>query len=598
MPNTDGKDPEFVNPRYRIRGNGEWRFRPNLKDAKAFARVVHNVQGPVIRKGKDGGLTLPEDVNFGTVVFKLNSANVITGLEMTVDLSESAGGGIRFAVSRDNGLHWVHVQEEPSPPWATKVFADKQVNGAYEVLVRLELSRGIVINDLRFLTTTALNSKTLPRLNLGRNTVYVGAGDQTDSIVLWPELQNGKYKEMIVEEKNVTSTRQHPGHLGTLHPFKANEDAYIVYRLDAPRDLTRLTYGGRFYNRAPKSHIDLYHSFDGQTWHQSWSLTDTAQPWDVIHYETVNVPKGHRSVYVRYLMHTPDPNPSGCSIYAVRMEANHLPASTEFRPVQVTFEWFEVLAYGLEVKRSHTQVLDKLPAKYVINVGGKDHPIMHSLAVNLTDLTSDDPTLGYSDNKDVGGERFVGKWVTYGNNLAVGKPYTTSLPSETSWEAGDPDGKKLTDGIVGPPYSGGVSYRSGAIWSPRKNPVITLDLGSVQSCASFGLNMHGYPAQDALKGEIQDQIEVLISEDGKTFTSIGFLKTDLRWKDLPANHMWTDEETLTAHTFRHIPENPLPARYIQYRITNPRHLCVTELEVLDSINHAPFDLRIALPDEK
>jgi hypothetical protein len=66
----------------------------------------------------------------------------------------------------------------------------------------------------------------------------------------------------------------------------------------------------------------------------------------------------------------------------------------------------------------------------------------------------------------------------------------------------------------------------------------------------------------------------------------------------PVNFMLPDEETLAGHTFRLIPERPLTTRYVRYLISNDRHFCATELEVLDKIDHKPFDLRIALPDEK
>jgi len=195
-------------------------------------------------------------------------------------------------------------------------------------------------------------------------------------------------------------------------------------------------------------------------------------------------------------------------------------------------------------------------------------------------------------------ERFVGTWQTLGHNLAIGKKYTLSHPSKTTWDAGDPDGTKLTDGIVGPTYVGGISYRYGAIWDPKTNPTITLDLGEKKSCACFGLNFHGYSWHDALKGEIKDKVEVQISDDGEKFTSIGRLKTDIKRKDIPVNFMLPDDETLAGHTFRLIPPKPLSARYVRYLIFSDRHFCATEIEVLDSIELKQFDLRIALPDEK
>ena len=82
---------------------------------------------------------------------------------------------------------------------------------------------------------------------------------------------------------------------------------------------------------------------------------------------------------------------------------------------------------------------------------------------------------GYSDGKDVGGEKFVGKWATYGRNLAIGKSYTASVPSVTDYDAAPWDAKKLTDGVVGPCWL--WSWGAGHLWRPDTNPTITLDLG-------------------------------------------------------------------------------------------------------------------------
>lgn len=599
VPNN-GKDPELVNKRYRIRGNGAWTLRPDLTPAK-WRDSVHDSQGVTCT---DAGLHPAEAGQPGELILKIQSANVTTSQSITVESHQKTpDDAVRLLVSTTNGLKWKQVwQSEPGQHTSDLKLID-DVNGAYEVLLKFEISAkaspaDAALKRLEVKTTTNLNSKTQPRLNIGKNTIYVGAGDPSDSIVLGPELQAGNYKDLIVEEKNVASVKKHSGYQGALHPTKPKEDGYTVYRIDAPRDLTRLTYGGRFYNRAKNSRIDLLHSFDnGQTWTRSWSLTDTAQPWDVIHYETVPAPKGVRSALVKYLMNTPDPSQSGCSIYALRMEANHLPTDPAFKPLEVTFTWKERRKDRSLIDRSHTQLIDKTPTTYTINVSGDDHPVMESLTVNLKGARGDVKP-GYSDGRDVGGEKHVSRWVTYGKNLAVGKPYTCSHPSETNWEAGDPDRKKLTDGIAGPPESGGVSYRTGAIWSPKKNPTITLDLGEPKDCASFGLNFHGYPGYDALKGQVQDKVEVLISQDGQSFTPLGFLDTDLKWKDLPVNHIYPDEEKLTAHTFRLIPKDKVKARYVRYQITSPRHFCATEIEVLDSIRFDPFDLKLAPPEAK
>ncbi|MCY3021850.1 MAG: hypothetical protein NTW87_22805 [Planctomycetota bacterium] len=601
VPNL-GKDPEAPNPRYRIRGNGVWQFKPSLAAAD-FKSALHSAVN--IAPADPRGLQPEKTGAPAEAVFKVQSANVTTSQKIdALVFCKSADDSAKVSISTSNGLHWKEVWKSAGTgELPVKVSLVQEVNGAYEILIKVELSAKAAAADaqlksLEVMTTTVLNSKTQPRLSLGKNTVYVGAGDQTESIVFWPELHGGKYKELIAEEQNIACVKQHIGYQGAVHPAKANEDAWLVYRIDAPADIVRLTYGGRFYNRAPKSHIDMLHSFDaGKTWTKSWTLTEIKPPWDVIHYETVEAPKGTRSVLMKYLMNTTEASPSGCSIYAFRMEANYAPADTTFKPLEVTLNWSEPQKDRSLVERSCTQLIEKLPCRFTVNVGGEDHPVMNSLTVNRKGARGE-LKYGYSDGKDAGGEKFGGKWVTYGKNIAVGKSYTLSRPSGNNWDAGDPDGKKLTDGVAGPPYAGGTSYRSGAIWDGNVNPVITLDLGAPAACASFGMNVHGYPFYDVLKGEVKDKVEVLVSDDGKAFTSAGFLVTDWRWKDLPANHIWPDEETITGATFRLIPEKPVTTRFIQYKVTSPRFFCCTELEVLDAIKYEPFDLRVALPDEK
>ena len=596
------KDPEQTNPRYRIRGNGTWTFTPSLT-REGLADALHSSTN--IEPADGGGLRPAKAGEVAEAVFRVQSANVMTAQLIAAEFTRAAAtDDIRILVSASNGQHWRELwKAEGTGKETALIDYTVPVNGEYEVLIKVRMlakaaAGDTVLKSLKVVTTTELNSKTQPKLNVGRNTVSIGAGDQTDSIVFWPELQADAYKKLIVEEKNITSAKKHPDYMGTIYPTTAKEDGFIVYRLDAPRDLTRVVYGGRFYNRAPKSHIDLLHSFDdGKTWTKSWSLTETKQPWDVVHYETVEVPAGHASVLVKYLMNTTEASTSGCSIFAVRMEANFRPATTTFKPIEATFKWKEVQKDRSLIERSHTQLIDKLPARYTIDVGGEDHPAMESLTVGLKG-SQGALAQGYSDGKDAGGEKHIGRWVKYGRNLAIGKTYTCSAPSGSNWGAGDPDGKKLTDGVCGPSYAGGTSYKSGLIWPANTNPTITLDLGAPVACASFGMNFHGYEFWDALKGQVKDKVEVLVSDDGQSYKSIGFLETDLRWKDLPVNHMWPDDEMITGHTFRLIVPKPVTARYVQYKVASKRFFCATELEVLDSISFDPFDLRIALPEAK
>ena len=599
---VDGKplDPELANVRYHIRGNGERSFAPVLDPAHLLGAVssASNI------KALSPGLQPVVAGKAGEAIFKVEGANVITSLKIkATGATGSAEDALSIAISTCNGLQWQEV-------WKSDKVGENQadlklineVNGSYEVLVKVTLLAKtnpsvVQLKSIQFDTITEVNGKTQPQLKLGKNTVYVGTGEQTESIVFWPELQASRYKPYAVEEQNIKSEEKNQGYYGTLHPVTPNTEGYVVFKINAPTDATSITYGGRFSNRVPKSHIDLRHSFDGgKTWIQSYSLTDTKAPWDVIHYETVtNIPAGTRSVLFKYAMTTPGGSELCCSIFAVRMELNHKLAAPGDGPVEVTFNWSERKKDYTLVPRSHTQLVSKFPATYTINVGGDDHPIVDSLTVNPKGARGE-VKYGYSDGKDVGGEKWVGKWATYGKNLAFGKPYTTSLPSLTQWGAGDPDGKKLTCGRVGPSYSGGLTYALGVVYNTGTAPEIIVDLGTPQKCAAFRIHILGYPIWDALNGEVKDQTEVLTSLDGQSFKSVGFFDFNLHWKDLPVNFMWPDYEGLQAYNFFLPMTTPVEARYVKYKLTPKRMMGVTQVQVLDSFKLEPFALKVALPD--
>ena len=600
VPNR-GKDPD--DKRFLMRGNGIREFEPSLA-SDALARSTVRVTN--LRATGPAGVEPAVAGREAEAVFKIEGANVITSLTVEGSFSRRTAEDLNaVAVSTTNGLAWHELwRNEATGEAPLSLSLVEEVNGAYEVLVRVtllgrETTGDAALRRIRFKAVTMLNSKTQPRLLLGRNTVYVGAGAQTGSIVFWPDLRGESWKPFAVDHRNVVSEKDNPGYQGTMHLERGGEGGYVVFRIDSPGDLTQVTYGGRLYNRAPDSQIAFLHSFDsGASWETSYTLTDTAQPWDVIHYVTVPAPPGVRSVLLRYALESPQAAKNACSIYAVRMEANYLPAQAKTHPVAVTFRWRERQEDYSLLERSHTQRVAQLPARYTVNVGGADHPVVDSLTVNLAG-TVPGMRYGYSDGRDAGGDRFVPHWVTVGANLAQGKPYTTSVPSNDRWGAGDPDGRKLTDGVVGPPFAGGGNPAFGPGWDKGTNPVVTVDMGAVQRCAAFRINLGGgWPWWDALKGEVEDRVTVLASTDGVQFTSLGTVNTDLRWRDLAANHMLPDNEKLTAHLFELLPPAPVDARYIRFDISPQRSLCVNEVQVLDSLVYKPFDLRLALPDER
>ena len=537
------KDPDSSNYRYHIRGNGVRTWTPQLPPNPS-----------------------------GESVFKIEGANVITSLKID-------GEAAAIAVSTNNGMTWKDV----APPPVKLV---DEVNGAYEVLVKARQ-----VKSIKFETITQLNSKTQPKLNIGKNTIYVGAGEQTESIVLWPELQSDRYKPMAVESKNIKTDEKHEGWHGVMGNAEKGE-GYVIFKIDAPDDIVRISQAARMYVKKPKAEVRFEHSFDGgKTWTKSYTFNDIEQPWDDFHDQvTTSIPAGMKRVLFKYVL-------KDCSVYSVRMEANHKVAKANATPLEVTFNWSERQADYSLVKRSHTQLVEKLPATYAIDVGGADQPIVDSLTIRSG--RSADAKYGYSDGNDAGGEKWVGKWVAYGTNLAEGKPYTVSVPpSENKWGAGDPDGKVLTDGRVGSSYSGGASYKEGPLYNKGTNPEIVVDLGQPQKAAVFRIHIHGYPFADAVKGQVKDQVEVLVSNDGKDFTPAGKFDFNLRWKDVPVNYMWTDEETFAAHNHTLALDKPVEARYVKFKVTPARMLVISEVQVLDGMKSEPFDLKIALPQSK
>ncbi|KPJ55618.1 MAG: hypothetical protein AMS16_03960 [Planctomycetes bacterium DG_58] len=598
-----GRDPERG---LRIRGNGEWTWTPELTAANYRKTIVSEKN---VTSLADGGLRPTPPAEPAEVVFKVQGANVITSQLIKLGLlRKTEGDEVALSMSTNNGLKWTEVwRAEKTGDLDETIKLINEVNGAYEVLVKVSMKpaadpQNVALKSLDVRTITQINAKTQPKLLLGKNTVYVGAGEQTDSIVFWPELQGGKYKGCIVGEKNMVTLDEHKGWNAVMHAVKPNEEAYIVYRIDAPKDITRLTYGGRFYNRARKATIKLRHSFDGgKTWENPYPLTDTKPPWDVIHYETVEgVPAGVKSVLLKYSLNASAVGRMSCGFYALRMEVNHKPVDPGYKPLEVTFTWAEPQEDYSLVERSHTQLVTRFPFKYAINVGGEDHPVVRSLRINARGAAGD-LKYGYSDDVDAGGKKWIYRWETVGQkNFLEGKSYTCTAKATGAWNANEnAEGNKMTNGVVGPNYCGGGCPASGVGFTGQDPPVITVDIGKVETIGAFRIHITaGWPWWDALKGQVKDEVEVLTSLDGKDYTSHGMFEMNFRYKDVPINHMLPDNETARGWNYTLIPQKPVKARYVRYKVTPKRSMMVSEVQALDFIKYKPFDMRIALPDEK
>ncbi len=590
--------------RFGVRGNGRWSFVPPLSAARwsqAAYRATNIASVPAGLEPAVAGQT-------AELVYKVSAANAITSLAIQaqfarVDPSASA----TVAVSVNHGASWTAVADIGSATGASvpvSVNMRNEVSGAYETLVRIQMAvaggspDGVVLTALSIDTLTEVNTKALPKLNLGRNEIAVGLDDQSDTMTLWPDLRANRWKDDVYDSRNIAAQSVPTKYTAVVYPAVLSQDAYLTYRFDAPTDITRVVYGGRLYNYAAGSYIDFLHSFDGgATWIPSYRLSTVSKPYDVIHYETVTaIPAGVRTVLVKFLMHNTNTTAfKATGLYAVRMEVDHQPSGATKKPVDVTFRWKEVQPDRSLVERSHRRQVTAFPSTYVIDVGGSDHPVMESLRVSLVDPA--DPTpYGYGDGVDAGGQKYVYRKRADGTNLAKGKPYTVSrAPSGFQHSPGPENTTILTDGVVGAPVTGSFSYWWGQCWSSGADVDLKVDLGAPLTVGAFRAHLFGYPFWDALKGQVRDRVEIQTSLDGTTFVTRGTLDTSLWKKDIPINHMLLDDETAQGWNFE-LTTPPVQARFVRYHVTPARILCVSELQVLDRVDYAPFDIRIAMPN--
>jgi hypothetical protein len=271
-----------------------------------------------------------------------------------------------IAVSTDNGRTWREVWSARQSGEATAALhLIDEVNGSYEVLVKVTLlgaadPAGAVLTSIALRTVTMLNSKTQPQLKLGRNTVHVGTGDPSESIVVWPELQGDAYKPYVVEEKNVR----------TRSAIRDTRE-----RCSPRGRARRLTWSSRSKRRGhhrrhlrrpvlqPRPRIaDPSAALVRRRRHVERNLDAGRNPPALGRDPLRAGPRraaGARKVLFKYAWNSSGAGPSACSIYAVRMEVNHEPAVPGFQPLEVTFAWNERQEDYSLVPRSHTQLIER-----------------------------------------------------------------------------------------------------------------------------------------------------------------------------------------------------------------------------------------------
>jgi hypothetical protein len=598
LPLGDGKSPQELG----TFGNGEWVFEPVLTDANWLEEF--DFAANVCETSE--GLKAVDPSRPAVIIFRVDGANIITSALARFDLKEARPNETcAISVSTDLGHSWRELLKSSFYAGGPNEVALDGVRGTHQYLVRIELTGGAILSRLFVRTITQLNKLTLPVLDLGLNTIDVVSGDPTETVMLWPELQHNRFLETCQSSENIASGKAEEWH-GCLW-LKKPGTGNLVYAIDTPGEVTELMYGGRFYNRAPKSSIAIEHSTDeGKTWTKAWELTDTGQPWDTVHFETVKVPAGTKRVLVRYRLNSSSAGRyEGCSVYSIRANATYKPANAKFEPFVVHYNWGEWSDKdGKWIERGHRQLITQPRQRYTISVGGDDLPrtnwIMvcaetppgHALEWQKTHPSSS--IAAPMDGIDLKAKPFARTRHVWGKNLAEGKKYTFSVPSGKNWNGGDPAMTKLTDQAIAPTYGGGTTYMDGPIWETGKNPEITLDLGQPQSIAATRIHATGYP-YDFYNGPFSE-IEVLTSEDGQAFVSQKKFPTRMRFKDVDGDFVMPECGRFESWTFPVVFEKPVKARYVRFKIENPKMVFDTsELMVYDSVKIENWNEPLAMP---
>jgi hypothetical protein len=306
--------------RFGMRGNGKWSFSPSLS-ADAWLRAVYRASN-VTADAEGLKPAVPEEAS--EVVYKVQAANAVTSQTIQGRFARTdAAATATISVSVNHGVTWIEVagvgtSEGPDVPVIASLRGE--VSGVYETLVRIRMHTrtgapdGVILKGLTIETLTQVNAKALPKLNVGRNEITVGTGDQSNTMVLWPDLRGDLWRRDVYDSQNIASQGITVPRKFTAvaYPAVLSQDAHLTYRMDAPADITRLVYGGRLHNFRAGSYIDFLHSFDEgarASWIHSYRLTDVSKPYDVIHHETVtDIPQGAKTVLFRFLVHNTNPD--------------------------------------------------------------------------------------------------------------------------------------------------------------------------------------------------------------------------------------------------------------------------------------------------
>jgi hypothetical protein len=624
----EAKDPDEQHNLHNIRGNGVWLFQPDLRspDCRNLFYDEDNIEtnpeikaGPALHPGQKGQLA--------RVVFKVSAANVITSMQITADaIRRDPNDILRVLVSRYAGLRWMPVWEFNQTgvhPVALQLRGE--VAGVTECLVKVEMlavgkKTDVGLNRLKFTTITQLNRRTLPKLTLGTNQIHVSADRQVDTTVLWPPLHDNLYKETAYTAKNIYTDEKPDGmYKATLGAGVDGVPCEVTWRIEVPTDICGVSLASVVTNRSANSYVSLQYSFDGEHFTEFYRKADGSIPFDkqVLHTLTnEQIAPGAQQVYFRGVFFCKN-NAATYNMPGIQdllLQVELCPHPLEQQPIEVTYNWTEH-RLSSDVTRSHTELIDSLPYTYKINVAGFRDPTMNWVRMNLNGSVPEQlpHAYGYSDGEDVGPDFETQPVIlTWGNNLARGKPYTASRPSSENSKNPDTDGCELTNGkIVAPTdyVSSQMVQAATAFWESGDMLTLVLDLGNVQTIGGVRVSTHQPSAQYCHP----QRIAVDLSIDGESWHHAGMIHHNDLWKPPGDYEPWEHDDSRRfnslpaggrlAYSYPLVIEEPCTGRYVRFVCTplEGKGMGLSETEVFDQVRvwpAAPAVAPLALPSQR
>ncbi|MGI6272300.1 MAG: hypothetical protein ACOYLD_08115 [Anaerohalosphaeraceae bacterium] len=480
--------------------------------------------------------------------------------------------------------------------------------GVTDRLVKVEMfaarrKTGVGLERIAFATVTQLNRRTLPKLTLGTNRLRLSADAQVETAVLWPALHDDQYEKTAHSAENMYADSKPDGmYKATLGAGVNGAPCEAVWRVDVPTDVVQATLAAVVTNKSPNTFVALSYSFDGERFAEFYRKADGDAPFDKQVVETVRPEGAARQVWLKTVCQCR----SGAAAYTmpgiqdVVMQVAHRPRETRFGSVEVTYNWTEHRAGG-DVTRSHTEVVEAMPHVWTVNVGGFRDPTMNWVRVNLKggDPLGRAVVYGYSDGQDAG-DAFEPETVIYawGDNVALGRPYTVSRAADSASNNGDADGAELTNGkIIAPTdyVSSGKVQAATALWAAGEAVVVTVDLGAVRTAEGVRVSTHQPNAAYCHP----DCVEVAVSEDGKTWRPAGTIRHNDLFTPPGDYEPWEHDDSpqydplpaggRLAYSFPLAFEASSAARYVRFTCMpqEGRGMGLSEFQVFDKVTTRP-----------